>query len=327
VLDQLQTRFLYSGRQAYLKELYLKTPGTEIKRDVTLQYDSIGALQKDIGRIQLDLDLWNSKIQVKDILAFVPELRSQSAFSNPGTTWLINSRMSGRIADLEIPVLQIIGLKDTRIDISGRLRGLPDLNKLSADLSIKNISSSQRDIALFVPAGTLPQNIALPSQMNVSGKLNGNAGKLVTNLLLKTSSGNTSLRGTMEQIADPRRSAYDLQLSTTSLDLGSILQDKENFGPVSADFHIKGNGYHTKTANASLDGKIRSATIKKYEYRDLNIRGTIADQEATVHADIADPNIHFAADARADLSKAYPAVALNAVIDSIKAQPLHLSAN
>ena len=201
------------------------------------------------------------------------------------------------------------------------------MNKLVADLSIKNISSSQRDIALFVPAGTLPQNITLPSQMNVSGKLNGNTGKLTTNLLLKTSLGNASLKGTMEQITDPKRSVYDLQLNTASLDLGTILQNKENLGPVSADFHIKGNSYDPKTANASLTGKIKSAIIKQYEYRDLNMKGTIANQQATVHADIADPNIHFAMDAAADLSKEYPSVQLNATIDSIKTQPLHLSSD
>lgn len=325
VLNQLQTHFLYSNRQAYLKELYLKTPGTELKRSIAIRYDSIAVLQKDIGRMQLDLDLQKSKIRVKDILTFVPGLHSQPAFADPNTTWLINSRMSGRIADLQVTVLQISGLKDTRIDISGRLRGLPDMNKLSADLSIKNISSSQRDIALFVPAGNLPQNITLPSQMNVSGKLNGNTGKLTTNLLLKTSLGNASLEGTMERIADPKRSVYDLQLNTTSLDLGTILQNKENLGPVSADFHIKGNGYDTKTANATLAGKIKSAIIKQYEYRDLNMQGTIANQQATVHADIADPNIHFAADATADLSKEYPSVQLNATIDSIKMQALHLT--
>ena len=264
-LNQLQTNFLYSNKQAYLKDLYLKTPGTELKRSIAIQYDSIAALQKDMGRMELNLDLQNSKIQVKDILTFVPGLHSQPAFADPNTTWLINSRMSGRIADLQIPVLQISGLKDTRINISGRLRGLPDMNKLVADLSIKNISSSQRDIALFVPAGTLPQNITLPSQMNVSGKLNGNTGKLTTNLLLKTSLGNASLKGTMEQITDPKRSVYDLQLNTASLDLGTILQNKENLGPVSADFHIKGNSYDPKTANASLTGKIKSAIIKQYK--------------------------------------------------------------
>lgn len=327
VLNQLQTNFLYSNRQAYLKELYLKTPGTELKRSIAIRYDSIGALQKDIGHMELNLDLQNSKIQVKDILTFVPDLRSQPAFANPNTTWLINSRMNGSVADLQIPVLQISGLKDTRIDISGRLRGLPDMNNLGADLAIKNISSSQRDIALFVPRGTLPNNITLPAKINLSGKLNGNAGNLATNLLLKTSLGNASVKGTMRQISDSKKSSYDLQLNTASLDLGTILQNKNNLGPVSADLHIKGNGYDTKTANASLTGKIKSAIIKQYEYRDLNMKGTIADQQATVHADIADPNIHFAVDAAADLSKEYPSVQLHATIDSIKTQPLHLTSD
>lgn len=325
VLDQLQTRFLYSGRQAYLKELYLKTPGTELKRNVAIQYDSIGALQKDIGHMQLDLDLQNSKIQVKDILTFVPSLRSRPAFANPNATWLIHSSMSGTVADLRIPTLQISGLKDTRLDISGRITGLPDMNKLGADLSIKNISSSQKDIALFVPAGTLPQGITLPSQMSLYGKLNGNTGKLAADLVLKTSLGNATLEGRTDKITDPDRSVYDLQLNTAALDLGTILQDTANLGPLSADFHVQGNGYDTRTARASLTGKIRSAVIKQYEYRDLNMKGTIAGQQATIHADIADPNIHFAADAMADLTKAYPSVQLNARIDSIKTRALHLT--
>ncbi len=325
VLDQLQTRFFYSDTQAYLKELYLKTPGTELKRSIAIRYDSLAALQKAIGHMQLDLDIAHSKIWVKDILTFVPSLRSQPAFAYPGATWLINSSINGTVADLQIPTLQISGLKDTRLDISGRITGLPDMNKLDADLTIKNISSSQRDMALFIPKGTLPQNITLPSQMNLYGKLHGNTGKLTGDLNLKTSLGNAFLKARTEKITNPDQSVYDLQLNTAALDLGTILQDTANLGPVSADFHIQGNGYDTQTANASLTGKIRSAIIRQYEYRDLNLKGSIANQQATIHADIADPNIHFAADAMANLSKAYPSIQLNARIDSIKARALHLT--
>jgi hypothetical protein len=327
VLDQLQTRFLYSDKQAYLKELYLRTPGTELKRRIAIRYDSLSALQKDIGHMQLNLDIAHSKIWVKDILTFVPSLRSQPVFAYPDATWLINSSISGTVADLQIPTLQISGLKDTRIDISGRITGLPDMNKLDADLTIKNISSSQRDMALFIPKGTLPQNIALPSQMNLYGKLHGNTGKLIGDLNLKTSLGNAFLKARTEKITNPDQSVYDLQLNTAALDLGTILQDTTNLGPVSADFHIQGNGYDTRTANASLTGKIRSAVISQYEYLDLNLKGSIANQQATIHADIVDPNIHFTANAMADLTKAYPSIQLNARIDSIKTRALHLTGN
>ena len=199
------------------------------------------------------------------------------------------------------------------------------MNKTAVDLTIKNISSSQRDIALLIPQGTLPQNITLPSQMSLYGKLHGNTGKLIGDLNLKSSLGNAFLKARMEKITNPDQSVYDLQLNTAALDLGTILQDTANLGPVSADFHIQGNGYDPQTANASLSGKIRSAIIRQYEYRDLNLKGTIARQQATVHADIADPNIHFSADAMADLAKAYPSLQLNARIDSIKTRALHLT--
>ncbi|HEX5026132.1 MAG TPA: translocation/assembly module TamB domain-containing protein, partial [Agriterribacter sp.] len=322
---ELRTTFLYAEKQAYLKDLYIKTPGTEIKREIAVQYQSIAAIQKNMGGLRLDADIANSKIQVKDILSFVPSLASQPAFADPTATWYINGRVKGTVADLRIPVFQISGLRDTKLDMSGSLTGLPDINKMGADLTIKNISTSKRDMDVFIPTGTIPQNITVPDQMQLSGKLNGNMGNLSANLVLKTTLGNIAAKGTMRQMTDPQQSVYDVQLQSQSLDLGTILQNKENVGPVTADFIIKGKGYDMKSAAASLDGKIRSAILKQYEYRDLNISGSIAGQQVKVHADIADPNIHFAADAVADLSKEYPPIQLHATIDSIKMQPLHLT--
>ncbi len=324
-LHELRTTFLYAGKQAYLKDLYVKTPGTEIKRDIAIQYESIAAIQKNIGALRLDADIANSKIQVRDILSFVPSLASQPVFADPNATLYINGRVKGTVADLQIPVFQISGLRDTKLEVSGSLTGLPDVNKMSAHLTIKNISTSKRDMDLLIPTGTIPQNITVPNQMQLSGKLNGDMGNLSADLLLKTTLGNIAVKGTMQQMAEPQKSVYDMQLQSQSLDLGTILQNRENLGPVTADVIIKGKGYDIKTAAASLDGKIQSAMLKQYEYRDLNISGSIAGQQAKVHADIADPNIHFAADAMADLSTAYPSIQLNATIDSIKMQPLHFT--
>lgn len=326
-LQELRTDFLYAGNQAYLKGLYLKTPGTELKRSLAISYESLDALQKDIGSMQLDLDLDNSRILVKDILTFVPSLQAQPALADPNATWYINSDIKGRVADMQINTLQVRGLSDTRVDMSGRLSGLPDINKFNADLSIREISSSRRDINMFVPAKSLPQTITLPGRLNISGKIKGSSKDLLTDISLRTDLGDAHVKGSFQQITDSIHARYDAVVETRSLDLGTLLEDKENLGPVTANFKIKGTGFSPSTANATMNGKIQSAVFKKYVYKDLTLNGSIAEQQVKVDAGIVDPNIHFALNATADLSKEYPSVKLNAMIDSIKTLPLHLTSN
>lgn len=324
-LQELTTSFLYSNKESYLHDLYLKTPGTELKRDAAIAYYSLNVFTKDIGNLRLDLDLENSKLLVNDILTFAPMLRSQPAFANPGTTWFINSKIQGRVADLDIDALQIRGLQDTRIDISGRVTGLPDINKFSANLDIRNISTSRRDINLFVPAKILPQNITLPNRFNMTGNVNGNTRDLTANLSVNTDLGNAVVRGKVQQLNDPRNIKYDATVQTNSLDLGTILQDSQNLGPVTATVAVSGRGADPKSMSAAYSGLIHSAVLKQYTYHNLHVEGKLVNQQLTTDASIVDPNIHFAINATADLAQQYPAIKLSAMIDSIKLHELHLT--
>lgn len=325
VLEKLETRFLYSNNQSYLRDLHLKTPGTDLKRDAAIQYASLKTLTNDIGNMRLDADIANSKVLVKDILTFVPSLQSLPAFADPSATWYINSRIKGRLADLQVDVLQIQGLSSTKIDVSGNLAGLPDMKNVKADLVIHNISTSKRDIHLFMPANTLPGNITLPGRISINGRARGNTDRMHTDLLLRTDLGNASVKGDFQQLSDPGRIKYDASVQTASLDLGIILQQKDIAGPITAFLSLKGSGTDPKTANAELNGKIQSATFKQYTYRDVDLAASLLHQRAKLSTGIIDPNIHFTLDAEADLSKEFPALVFHAMIDSIKTQPLHLT--
>ena len=124
---------------------------------------------------------------------------------------------------------------------------------------------------------------------------------------------------------DPNRMGYNAKIETQSLDIGTILQNKEMLGPISATITAKGTGFDSKNADAIFDGIIHSAVINGYQYRDVKVNGNIAKQKANLDASIADPNIHFTVNANADLSHQYPAVQLNGMIDSIKLQALHFT--
>ncbi|WP_276502565.1 translocation/assembly module TamB domain-containing protein [Terrimonas pollutisoli] len=325
VLNDLQIEFLYTDKETYLHDLYLETPGTELKRSATIRYESLESLKNDIGNMYVDFDLQDSKVSVKDVLTFMPELSQQPAFAYPGAVWYINSRINGRINELNIDELQLQGLRDTKVDIAGKITGLPAMKNMVADLNIRNISSSKRDMDLFIPQNILPATITLPSRFNANGAIKGNNTQMNTDLAVNTDLGNSTIKGRFSQLDDPKHIGYNAKIDTRSLQLGTIIQDKEMFGPVSASVTAKGMGFDPKTVDAAFDGIIHSAYINQYTYKDVRFNGNIANQKANINAAITDPNIHLALNAKADLSKEFPGVQVTGMIDSLKLQPLHFA--
>ena len=310
-----------------MQKLYLKTPGTELQHEAGIRYASLESLQKDFKNTEVDIVLQKSKVQVKDILLFVPSLGSQSALSNPNATLYINSNIHGRIADLKLNELQLSGLNDTKVDVTGTLKGLPDINTLNADLIIRSLQSSKKDILAFVPASSIPENITIPDKFNLSGNIKGSKENFISKLLLQTNMGEAAIQANGKNITDKVKASYDARIETKQLDLGTILKKTDLLGPVTAVFTVKGTGIDKTTANATLDGIIQSALIKQYTYHNLSLNGSIANQQLKVKAGINDPNIDVQLDASADLSVAYPSVQLHTVIDSIKTLPLHFTSD
>lgn len=324
-VEKLETDFTYSNKGASLKNLLLKTPGTELKNEAIINYYSLESLKDDPGNMQLDLSLQNSYVQVKDILNFVPGLKSQPAFSNPKGVYYINSELHGRLSQLNIEKLQVRGLSNTKADITGSISGIPDAKKMNANLVIRLMQTSRKDLLKFLPAGSLPDNISLPENFSLTGKINGGMEKFATSLLLKTNAGDIYVDGNALQIDDKNRAQYAATIGTRQLNIGTIMNDKEMPQAVSATFYIKGSGYDKKSADATVNGIIQSVTFKEYNYKDLKLDGSIKKQQANFSAAIKDPNVHLSLVASGDLSDASPAVKLTADIDSIKTAALHLT--
>jgi TamB, inner membrane protein subunit of TAM complex len=323
-LDKLQTTFLYADKQAYLKDLELRTPGSLIQRNLTISYASLSALANDPTHTLLDLDLRNSKVQVKDILVFVPSLANQPVFGHPADTWMINSRMQGSLASLRVATLQFSGIQDMKIDLSGTVQHITDTKRIMADLDIRNMSGSRRGLVALLPARTLPSKITIPDQFALHGKLAGGMDDLRTDLVIATSSGSMALKGSIRQFRDMRQARYDLVLQTRGLDLGYILQDRQDWGRLTADIAARGTGFDPQTANAKLNGVLHEAVIKQYDYREFRFDASIADRQVELQSSIHNTAVRFELKASANLANKFPALRLDWQIDTLDLFAMHL---
>ncbi|MBK9491618.1 MAG: translocation/assembly module TamB domain-containing protein [Haliscomenobacter sp.] len=324
-LEQLQADFQYTSREVRLEKLWMKTPGSTIRRRAIISYPSVAAIQKNPALMGLNLDIEHSRIQVKDLLTFVPFLANQPAFKNPAAVFELNTSMVGSLARLNIRELQFSGFENTRADLSGTINNATDPDHFSVDLNIRQISTNRNDALLFVPPNSIPDSITLPETMSLSGTVKGSAANLDADLDLSTPLGSAQVNGTISNAARAQKAVYNATIAVQALQVGTIIQQPETLGQLSANFAVEGKGYDLKTANAHLKGVITSPLYNKYTYRDFQLDATLVRQQFDLRGGMKDPNLHFTVLAEGELGGAYPCFAGSLNIDSIKTGPLHLT--
>jgi hypothetical protein len=322
-LDALKANLLYANNQAYIKDLYLKTPGTQLQRNLVLEYTSQDALVNQFGKTVMDIDIANSYVQVKDILAFAPQLRSQPAFRDRNDVWHLNIRGSGNLDRLHFEALQFRGLNNTQLDASGTLASLTDPNQAGGTFTIRRFHTTQTDIALFTGSRLSTAQINLPESFDLNGTINGNAANLVTNLNLHSSAGFIGLNGRFTNLTAPAKATYNVTVRTTGLQLGNILKNP-SMGSLSATLTATGTGFTPDAINTKFRGTIHNVGFNKYNYHNISLDGFLRKTVFEITTDIDDPNIDLEATVSGNFSKT-PSFAINAMIDSVKALPLNFT--
>ncbi|TCN51058.1 translocation/assembly module TamB [Flavobacterium circumlabens] len=324
-IQSLKTDFFYGPKKAYLNDLYLRTPQTLLQNKIQVGYSSIAALKKELGNLTLDASLNQSKIGFKDILLFAPDLRKSNPFkSSPNAVLYLNTRLSGKIKDLNIPHFEMSGIGTTRVSLSGKIKGLPDAQKAYYDLDIKKLSSTSKDVYAFVPAGTIPKNIQLPSQFNVLGKFKGSIQNFKTNLALNSSFGNAKVDALFDQRVK-KREKYDATVYLLDFNLGRLIKN-DSIGKITLKAKVKGKGLDPKTAQAELDGIVQKAVFNRYTYRNLALKGNIENGSFAVKSGMKDPNLNFDLVASGDTKDKYPSVKLKLNLDIADLEKLNLHA-
>jgi hypothetical protein len=324
-VETLRTNFFYGTKGAYLKDLYLKTPRTLLKDDISVSYPSVKSLSKNPGALSVNASIKNSRVSFKDILIIVPQLASVDPFkSNPNATLLINTRLYGKISDIRFPELELSGIGDTRISARGRIIGLPNAEKANYDVTINNFRSTARDVNSFLPAGTIPKNISLPPVFAASGTFKGMVKNFKTNLNIVSSYGNAKIKGGFDQRFKGREK-YDGDIALTEFNIGKLLTN-DSLGKISLRAKVNGTGLNPKTANATVKAVLEHAQFNHYDYRNLVVDGEIKNGNFNATAGMKDPNLTFNLAAGGGFNDKYPSAQVKLNVDIADLEKLNLHA-
>ncbi|WP_411971952.1 translocation/assembly module TamB domain-containing protein [Sphingobacterium sp. Lzh-3] len=322
-IKQLKADFNYTSTGAEIKNLYAETPRTLIRDYIKLSYPSLDIITKKPELIRVNASLIKCYIDMRDIRFFAPFLDTMEVMKPLlDKKFYIDTRVAGRVDDLNIPNIDFRTLSNTRLIASLHLKGLPDMNKLSVDLNLKKLTTGRSDIEKLVSRSMLPQNIELPNTIGLSGTFKGGIASFNTKLALVTEKGIAKLDGKVAMAK--RDTSYEASVSVRDLDIGKIMKMDSTLGILSFEGKIKGKGTDPKKMMASFDGKVNRMDAMGYRYHDIDM-DLSADKGAIKASVISpDPNIKLQLDATAQMDAIYPKIAFEMNVDSINLQKLNL---
>ncbi|HEV7381977.1 MAG TPA: translocation/assembly module TamB [Dyadobacter sp.] len=325
-IDEFRTNFAYGNEQTYLRNLFLKTPNTLLRDELVLRYKNLDELAKDIAKVNIRLRLTDSRVAFADLLLLVPDLATTPPFDKEPNGVLKGSALiTGAVDNMLISKARFSILDGTVLALDGRVKGLPDADKLALDMNIGELSSTKQDLLKMLPDSALPASVELPENIKIAGKVNGSMANLTLNTTINTSFGTGSFAGNLKNITDSIQAEYNGTLSFQEFDLGKLMkQPPQEMGKLTLTTDVSGVGYDPKTMQASLNGTVQSADIKGYVYRNLTLNGKVDRGLADISARMNDANIKVSIDGQADLSKEYPSVKGAVNIDHLDLTALNL---
>ena len=319
VLNELKGDAVYNDKQIKLSNFILKTPNTTIENATELNFTKMDDLTKNPERVKLNLAFKNTTIGLKDAGFFSDAIPAN--YSNEKIK--LNADVNGYLNNLNIPKLQISGLKNTQIDISGKAKGLPDIKKTYLDLNIKKLYVTKGDILVAAPKKSIPPSIELPNVIDAKGTFKGSMTDFNTNLNIQTDMGGANIIAGMKGPKD--KESYKADISLNNFNVGRLLKMQPKLGRISAKANVVGTVLDPKKINAKFNAKVLNAYYNKYTYRNLNLAGTYTNQNVAIKSSMPDSNANFALDAKVNLAGKYPAVKANLDLKQVNLQALNFS--
>lgn len=318
VLSELKGNILYDDNELRVDNFLLKTPHSYIENTSALNYTSQDDLSKNPGKVKMAVNFRPSVIHLRDI-----HYLSHSVPADYRNQKLnLAAAFTGYLNNVNISKLQISGLKSTRIDVAGNIRGLPNIDKTLLDLNIKQLQTSKGDILAFVPKNSLPSSINLPNYIAANGTFKGSTTAFNTNMNIRTDLGSAKLNGLVNLAKG--RETYKARLNLNNFNVGYLLKQKD-LGRVTLTANVNGRGLDTKRMNAKLNGTIQSATYNGYTYRNLKLDGTYAGQNVALNVNSLDSNANFSLTTNIGMGGKSPSLKGNMDLRKVDLQKLGFS--
>ena len=273
-------------------------------------------------RVKLNFDVQKSEIDLKDLAYFTNLL---DRFTQKV---MLSGKITGVFSDMQGRNINIQYALGSRLRGKFNITGLPDAKNTFLYADIDKFQSTTGDIeSISLKDGR--QWIKLPEFLrNIGkfaytgnftgffddfvayGKLETDLGLVSTDLLIKPDTAHyASFSGTV---------------ATSDFDLGRFITTKSEVGKISMNVKVNGYSRPGYDITAKVDGIIEQLFLHNYNYRNIQVAGTLKNNAYDGNVSVEDPNIKLDFSGRLDFSRKPAEFDFSLNIPRIQPYNLHL---
>jgi len=294
----------FSLGQTFMRfmDLSVKTPVSELHGEgVQLLFNNYKDFAQGnfFEKVKLSVDLKNSSLNLSDLGFFSP------VFKGADQIIVFTGRSRGPVGNLKVKDIDIRFGNTSLIQGKLDINGLPDTKEVFIFADFKEFRTSGEDIENFRLPGrkklTLPERLDKLGTILYKGKFTGFLNDFVAFGKFKTDLGELS----SDVLFKPDTSNYfniTGRISAVDFDLGTFLDMRKNIGHITMS--VTANGYISENdLKTELKGEVTSFEIKGYQYKNIQLSGTILNKTYNGALYINDPNINLDFHGKVDFSK------------------------
>jgi len=318
-LQSFSTQLALTDQQLDLDKFVIRSGNSVLDLKGSASFPSLA----QYDQATLDFQLDRSTLALKDLLFFVPTLLDSLPLLLPeATTLIMDTRVTGSLANLNIIKLNLKTLNNTTLALQGNIKDLLNIDMAVMNLELQKFHTSTEDVQLVLADSLLPTSIQLPEWIDAQGNYKGTTKVSTISATVSSNVGSIDANGTLNLTSLP---TYDVTLKTTQLHMGKILKQPETMGTLDMQAAVKGSGFTMDTLNTTFDVSVNQFQYNQYDYKDFKLEGTLNKYLFSGTGSMHDENLDFVLTGDLDYQQEIPLYNFTFALKNANFQKLNLS--
>ncbi|HEY5919819.1 MAG TPA: hypothetical protein VIU13_20510, partial [Chryseolinea sp.] len=288
-ISTFKTTFALTEKELDVSNFEIKTPHSKIRFEAKSQFASFEDIADNYPEATLTLKS-ESTVGVRDILYFSPGLFDSIPLKvRDNTTVTLNTHLSGKVKDLAVREFAITTLSDTKLSMTGNIRGLPGKNAM-IHASIDEFFTTGKDLNAILD-DSIVAKFGLPKRLSLKGKYDGTISTPSVKADLKSDLGDARIDAKLD-LTQMGNESYGGRIDLHEFQLGRILKRKD-LGTLDMNATAKGSGTSMKDLKARVNVSVNKFQYRDYDYKDFELEGSLKNYFFSGKASLEDKNLSF----------------------------------
>jgi hypothetical protein len=315
-MHDLDTKFLFCQKKMELKELDAHIGNSHLKDEVIFYYNRSGELGDFNHKIRMKGHLVGSRVDSQDLGLF------SSYIDGLNETWQISGDFNGKVDDFVLSGTDLHFGKNSRLIGDIGFKGLPTIKGVLMDIRLSVSKIDPVDLVQYYPEWDMHPNLQKFGYTLVDGTFKGTLEDFAVNASASSSS-SANCRVTWYSISRIAKSTtYSGEVKTASFELGTLLEDEDNWQELDFEGKVYGKGLELSFASADMNAQVGKIGFRHYDYRNIRLKGNLQNQYFNGEVSAKDSNFVVSLDGEFDLSKPKNSFNLKGVIEKVNLKEL-----